>query len=481
MSALPEDGLFYEEEEEVACGCDCGDYDEEDFEDFDEELDEDYEEKPKRNRRLSKAATAEDYLERIKQLFDHVTYEIVPFTEQPARAIDNITASTDNYEYVDLVCQKRPGIENQNPNIEYETWCNLKIRVHHDFVKKNFRYVVENYEKLVVNEDISFFDKENPVSSGDGKHVPTPGINYYLLYSERKNNLIPTPDVINEKRKAVIRHVFQNGIYENDNPRLGYHDGYAVTNYTLSHCSLREHLEERGGKLYDHELTDLFYVSLNMGIPEISFNYAGKRYVHYPYSVNGYKDINDSSNNARYAYDDEVAETYYKDYLAFLREFTGIEAAALPSTTEDAVDQAIVELLRGMHEGVDAETINAVCMTSRDATDFQHRLNAVYPFRSSQPMAVPSRRLFDFDMSSDGNAKARFFIHESVAKRYGWNVEGLPLKWSGSRIMIVFEGSPYEHHFKRLHPPAKALDLFDDEEDENEEEAAAPAAAGSLF
>lgn len=204
MSKIEIDDL----EDNEDCECDLGCEENEDYFDDDE---------PKKKSKKATGKTLDDYLAALRKLFDHVEYEVLPYETQPNMIIDIKGLSRS---YCRILCQKETGfINNKNSNIKHVNWLELQIRNENDWPVKHVKYIIDNYQ-LLKDENISFFAKDNPLDSIDMRK----GLNYYLLYKSRKHDQIPSFNEMMKLRKTTLQHIFQNGLYEENNPRIDSFD-----------------------------------------------------------------------------------------------------------------------------------------------------------------------------------------------------------------------------------------------------------------
>lgn len=432
---------------ELDCECDL-DYDDED-EDFD---DEEEDEKPKKKSKKVPEKTVDDLLVVLRTLFDDVIYEILPYEIQPEveTVEDNRLGARTNCR---LLCRNNADIpENKNPNIEYVNWVEFKIRNENGWEKRHIKYVIENYKQLAKDEDIDFFMKEDISLSMEKRK----GLNYYLFYKSRKANLIPSFEEMMELRKATLQHIFQNGLYEEDNSRIDSFDEYDFEGYSFNRCV--EDFKENGAT--DIELVDVFGMRLYLGIPHVSERYDGEDYMSYPYWCNGSK-ITDSGNNIEYSYEESV---FNKDYILWLREFTGWKTKTYGSF-DDEVVQELVEVLANHHR-IEVDELLRLAKRNGDTKAFQKALNDLHFDSNGGGGGGQYMSLFgcNYERTKAG-LEVSLTARKPHLEHYGFWNDSMSGKNRYGDTFYVFKGNAYQQIFE-YHNPKIYVNLFSMFEDD---------------
>lgn len=435
------------DEDEFGIDTDCDESCE--FDDFDEEAYEDTSKKKKTN-------ASENYLKTLRSYFDNVEVSIKPFHKQIPDLIASI-GSVSAHEYYDVVCQDLVPKENKNPYIKYMTWVNLKIRNDHDFYGTMLKYIVENYALLVKDEDMSFF-KRSDLSSDEG------GINYYLLYEDRKNNPIPPLDELIQKQKEIMKYVFKNGMYEENNPRIGNFDEYDLSHYALEKSGLSKYIEEQGGALNDIELNRILGMRLHFGIPIKDKYQKGEESLTYPYWVDinywvrTFGKIEDSSNCSTYVF----KETRAKEFTAWLRDFTGIPKKEFNSVDEE-VRQEIFEIFF-RHYTLDEDSLKKIAKSCKDAKSFKKEIIGDKPDANGGGCTGDILSTF-YDRTKKG-LKLSITAYKDMTEFIGWDLDEYA-KDDDSDKIVLFDKDMYEYIYNYYNPPIEALDLFSMMPDDN--------------
>lgn len=452
-----EDKDFNDEDE--GCGC-YVDYDD------DEELvdDENYEDEPKKKKKKSPPETVESLLSVLNNLFDEVTFVKGDFYKQTPDVIDGIASQT-NSTYWHLTCSMFAPEENKNPNILYWTWLDLKIRAHHDFPLTVLKKVVSGYEMLVKNEDIQFFKVEDATELSSNRV----GLNYYLLYEDRKLDPIPSYQELVEMKKSVIAHIFQNGVFEEGNPRLGNHKGYSISHYKLEKPSrLKEYIEERGG-IDDITLHTFFSPRVEFGKPKWieSKNWEEGGFWSYPYYMDGLNGIKDANNNVEYSYKAPID----KEFIQWLREFTGLPEKTYKNI-DDVLTETVVHALRVHHNAsFEQASFEAICKNSSNPLSLREELKLSHDGREENFSGTSCRDFVDYSYTSlnmpKGQMSVTLKISERVVEYFGWDVSTLT-KDEGYRGRVSYQKTfeMYSFVWELFNPKPKVINLlsiFDDE------------------
>lgn len=436
------------DEDGIDCECDL-DFDDE--EDFDEE---EYEEEKPKKKSKTPEKSLDDYLTVLRTLFDVVELEVLPYERQP-----NVDLEIENYRgsdrtYCRILCRNRAEtLENKNPNIEYVNWVEFQIRNENGWPKEHVKYLIDNYKQLVKDEDMNFFMKENVLLMKDERR----GLNYYLFYKSRKLNPIPSFEEMMEMRKATLQHIFQNGLYEEDNPRIDSFDEYWFEGY----CFKRDIKDFRENGATDIELVDVFGLRLSLGTPHMSQRYDGEEYMSYPYWCDGSK-INDSGNNIEYSYKESV---FNKDYISWLREFTGWKTKTYGSFDDEVVKE-LVEVL-AHHHRIEVDEMMRLVKKFNDPKVFQKALNEIYLDSNGGGGGGQYMCLFgrNYERTKTG-LEVSLTARKPHLEHYGFWSDNITRNRYGDTF-YVFEGNAYQKIWEYYNPKPKVLDLFsmfDDEE-----------------
>jgi len=424
------------------CECALGINYEDDFDD------EDYDdEKPKKKSKKAPEKTVDDYLAVLRTLFDIAEYEVMPYELQLSVDVDGDRYKGSDRSYCRILCRNRADtLENKNPNIEYVNWVEFQIRNENDWPKKYLKYIIDNYQLLVKDEDMSFFAKEDPFESMDQRK----GLNYYLFHKSRKLNLIPSFDEMMELRKATLKHIFQNGMYEENNPRIDSFDEYDFEGY-----SFKKHAKEfMENGATDIELVDVFGMRLHLGVPHLSHYHNGEEYQSYPYWCDG-KGINDSGNNIEYFYKESI---FNKEYIAWLRELTGWKTKTYGSFD----DEIVTELIEGLahHHRVEEDEVVRLAKQSDDSKVFQKTLNDNHSDSNGGGGGGQYMCLFGHQSErTKAGVEITLTARKIHLEHYGfWSDEFTKNRYGDT--FHVFEGNAYQKIWKHYNPKIKHLDLF---------------------
>ncbi len=423
----------FEDNEDCACALD--------FDDENDEYFDDDEVKPKKKKAPEK--TVDDYLATLRKLFDGTEYEVMPYEVQPNMNGSKSTGRT----FYRILCKSKADPKNKNPNIEYVNWVEFKIRNENDWPKKYLKYIIDNYQLLVKDEDMSFFAKEDPFESMDQRK----GLNYYLFYKSRKLNPIPSFDEMMELRKATLKHIFQNGMYEENNPRIDSFDEYDFEGYSFKKYA--KEFMENGAT--DIELVDVFGMRLHMGVPHLSCYHNGEEYQSYPYWFDD-KGINDSGNNIEYFYEESI---FNKEYIAWLRELTGWKTRSYGSFDDEIVTELIENLAH--HHRIKEDEVVKLAKQSEDYILFQKALNSKYSSFNGGGGCSQYMCLFGHthEQTKTG-VEISLTARKTHLQHYGFWDSSTMTKNRHGDTYIVFEGNAYQKVWQHYYSKIKHIDLY---------------------
>ena len=284
------------------------------------------------------------------------------------------------------------------------------------------------------------------------------GLNYYLLYKSRKANPIPSFEEMMELRKATLQHIFQNGLYEENNPRIDSFDEYDFEGYAFAR-NLTE-LTEHGAT--DIELVDVFSMRLYLGSSHLSQYYSGEDYQSYPYWCDGSK-ITDSGNNIEYSYEESV---FNKDFIAWLREFTGWKTKSINSLEDEIVTDLMESL--AYHHKLENDELMKLVKQFKDPTVFQKALNDKYTNSNGGGGGGQFMCLLGHSYNrTKAGLEISLTARKSHLEHYGFWSDEFTTKHYGETY-VVFNGNPYQNVWEFYNPKPKMMDLFSMFEDEEE-------------
>ena len=284
------------------------------------------------------------------------------------------------------------------------------------------------------------------------------GLNYYLFYKSRKANPIPSFEEMMELRKATLQHIFQNGLYEENNPRIDSFDEYDFEGYAFAR-NLTE-LTEHGAT--DIELVDVFSMRLYLGSSHLSQYYSGEDYQSYPYWCDGSK-ITDSGNNIEYSYEESV---FNKDFIAWLREFTGWKTKSINSLEDEIVTDLMESL--AYHHKLENDELMKLVKQFKDPTVFQKALNDKYTNSNGGGGGGQFMCLLGHSYNrTKAGLEISLTARKSHLEHYGFWSDEFTTKHYGETY-VVFNGNPYQNVWEFYNPKPKMMDLFSMFEDEEE-------------